>query len=209
MAAEVMGARASRLFHSIVVVGASLGCGGGSHVSTGFAGAAPGAPAEGEPDAGRSPAQPVVAPAGDGGPAGVCDCARPGTFRCSHCSSDVGPIDGRCPNGDGVDCVCDPTVKIAAPRDCAHPEQFTCALAPGVDAAIGPTNGFGATDWYAFADCACNASVPLDAGQCADAGEVLRCESFDPCAPGTAGRDAFAGVEYACACVPAVVPIAQ
>src|ERR1700722_10915750 len=158
-------AAASRLFHTIVVVGASLGCGSSEQApATGAPGAdAAGPPigaldASGVPDAASDTSAPVV-------PSSICDCARPGEFRCHACAGGDAPIQGRCQKDDGTECFCDTSVPIAAPTDCAHPEQFVCSSGPGLDAAATPFS-LTVNDWFAFVDCHCDATGPLMASQC-------------------------------------------
>jgi len=183
--------RPKALFHTIVVVGASLGCGGRP-------------PTRGFPvvDAGSSTDWGDAASR----PAGVCDCEWPGDFRCEHCRSGIGPILGRCPEGDGVGCTCLHSIEFATPRDCEHPEQFVCAGPPSIGADAGLF--WTVSGWFDFAECSCDPTRPIQASDCdARLGEVFRCEQ-NPCpfTPGY-GNDV---VQYACACViPPPIAIAQ
>jgi len=182
---------ASRLFHTIVVVGASLGCGGSDKTDLLEAGAG-------------KPSTDATTEGGDAGfPGSICDCARPGEFRCPACASGDAPVQGRCPQGDGVGCVCDKSVWIAAPTDCAHPEQFVCAASPELDAAI---LGFASGDWFAFADCSCDTTRPITARQCDCEQCSLQCMTFAGCPSPVSGTDA-AALRWSCVCnsLPTVV----
>jgi hypothetical protein len=151
---------------------------------------------------------------GDAGPQSFCDCTRPGTFRCSACASGTTPVHGRCPADDGVGCACDESVAIAAPGDCAHPEQFVCALSPDLDASLAGY-GFRFGYWYAFADCLCDSTRPITASQCTGELLSLTCTTGYGCPPPTSsdsafvlvGGDASDSARYACACLPPPVPI--
>jgi hypothetical protein len=191
----------SRLFHTVVVVGASLGC--GETV------ALPADPIDGgaarEASNPAPDAAPAAKPDGSSGPTSYCDCARPGTFRCEGCASGVGPIDGRCPNEDGVECSCDESIQIATPSDCAVPAQFTCQEAPNVDAGVADLHIF-PLDWFEFAECTCNTAAPLNVSDCADAGpHFWSCVTGDNCPAGSKG--AITNIQYACDCVPPPITI--
>ena len=198
-------AGAARLFHTIVVVGASLGCGGGGEVR-----AQPDAstPASfGSDDAnGQTGARDVTTTRADGAPTSICDCARPGTFRCRACASGKSPIRGRCLDKDGVGCECDPSVAIAAPGDCPHPEQFVCNVSADYTPSTNLGNGVSSADWYAFADCACDPTLPLLPSDCDCERCAFTCAEYDPCSTSTAGVDADR-VRYACTCMPPVPSI--
>ena len=197
-----MEASASRLFHTIVIVGASMGC---ASNPSGSAPSDSGSP----PDAGDasmgSPLHPIVvepclALDAGAGPCNVCDCARPGMFRCSTCSSGSTPVDGRCPNGDGLGCHCDPSIVIASPLDCPDPAQFVCDPAP-------PTNAdLETAGWYAFARCSCDPMRPTMPSQCADERTRFGCSTL--WCPADAAGGPLGHVGYACACLPPPVPIA-
>jgi hypothetical protein len=203
-------ARPSQLFHTVVVIGASLGCGSGAALHTaGGAGGAGGAAGNGgaPADAGLTPfdcaaTEEFTCPP-DGGacscnanaPRSICDCARPGEFKCTGCI--VGsPVSGRCPNDDGVGCYCDKTVAIAAPTDCAHTEQFTCTFFP---------------DYLSFTNCMCDPSAPYLDSMCTCAKCTLACQTAYSCpCPPNAGLCGFMQHEsprFACACQPPPVPI--
>jgi hypothetical protein len=145
----------------------------------------------------------------DAGPMTYCDCARPGTFRCEACASGGETVQGRCPGNDGVRCTCDESVAIAAPSDCAQPEQFVCSLSPDVDAS---TYGFGFgvnSDWFSFADCWCDSTRPTLSSQCTNERFVLTCAIGYGCPVNFAASDAAAEVaRFACACLPPPVVIA-
>jgi hypothetical protein len=200
-------AAASRLFHTIVVVGASLGCGSSEQPA---APAAPG-PDASEPPTGSLDASGSSDVAGDAGalvasPVSICDCPRPGEFRCHACASGDAPIQGRCQRVDGTECFCDKSVPIAAPTDCAHPEQFVCSLGPGLDAAA-PPSAQTVDDWFAFVDCRCDATGPLMASQCTCEQCTFQCATSTGC--DSPGLDADASLRWSCACmgVPPPVPI--
>jgi hypothetical protein len=182
---------ASRLFHTIVVVGASLGCSGSS--KTGLP----------EPDAGKLSTGASDAAVDAGFPAGICDCTRPGEFRCQACASGDTPVQGRCPQGDGTRCVCDTSVPIATPTDCEHPEQFVCAGAPEVAAT---TPGFASVDWFAFADCSCDTSRPFMASQCTCEQCSLRCDGFTGCPSLVSATDASV-LRWSCVCESLPTPV--
>ncbi len=215
-----MGTRASRLFHTIVVVGTSLGCGAETTViAPAGAGDASAGGSDASPnDAPQSDASPIDTGASDtdtaeseAGPRNACDCVRPGTFRCDACASGMIPIEGRCVLDDGVGCVCDDSVAIAAPSDCALPTQFVCNYAPNVDPAFyespdaGPGLASAPDDWYAFVQCSCTG--PLTSASCtAMCPECfLECTTFE-CPPGTVGGASQVVVD-ACACQPPPVII--
>jgi hypothetical protein len=187
-------AGAARLFHTIVVVGASLGCGGGGDVR-------PPADASTPTSFGGD----VTTARADGAPTNVCDCARPGTFRCRACASGKSPIRGRCLDNDGVGCECDVSVPIAAPGDCPHPEQFVCNASPDYASAILGA-GFPSDDWYAFADCSCDPTLPVLPSDCDCERCSFTCADYEPCSASTAGMDADR-VRYACTCIPPVPSI--
>jgi hypothetical protein len=204
-------ARPSQLFHTVVVIGASLGCGSAAAVHTaGGAGGADGnggAPADAGPRGPKTPfdcaaTEDFTCPS-DGGactcnanaPLSICDCARPGEFKCTGCI--VGsPISGRCPNNDGVGCYCDTTVAIAAPTDCAHTEQFTCTWLP---------------DYLTFTNCTCDTTAPYLDSMCTCTNCSLACQTAYSCpCPPNAGLCGFMQHEsprFACACQPPPVPI--
>jgi hypothetical protein len=211
-------AKASRLFHTVVVVGASLGCGGESVTLS--RDAPDGASTTKRPDAARdvsASSRDVSTTPRDGaeGPASYCECERPGTFRCTSCRSGVGPYSGRCPNLDGVGCSCDESIRIASPSDCDEAAQFQCAMAPAIyeDAGSGPLDGQvlfpSATPypagWFDFVDCSCNAKAPLSARDCADGGVPFSCTKGDTCPRGSPGS--LPNVAYACQCVPLPITI--
>jgi hypothetical protein len=141
-------------------------------------------------------------------PESVCDCARPGEFRCHACASGDAPVQGRCQKNDGTECVCDKSVAIAAPTDCTHPEQFVCNAGPGLDAAA---NGFDFTagDWFAFADCYCDVTRPVMPSQCTCERCELQCVTSTDCASPVSGAEASA-LRWSCACesLPTPIPIA-
>jgi hypothetical protein len=186
---------ASRLFHTIAVVGASLGCGGAEGVANPSV-------ADASAEAGGDAVEQTAAPMQ------LCDCPRPGEFRCKACVSGTPPIEGRCPDSDGRDCTCDSTVAIAAPTDCAHPEQFVCASSPDGGVTTTAENAaFQAGSWFAFADCTCDTTRPIMASQCTCEQCTLHCASWSSCAPVDAGADAgpsFGPIRtsypWACAC---------
>jgi hypothetical protein len=195
---------ASRLFHTIVVMGAAAGCGSGGRIVP--------SPldASGDPaDAGAEGAAAADADAAASGPKAICDCVRPGAFRCTGCASGATPIKGRCPASDGTGCTCDESVAIAAPTDCAHPEQFVCAYTADSGATPSGQGFIGSPyDWYAFADCICDEARPITASQCTCAQCSLRCSTPWTCGPGTPGSDsAPEGARYACACLPPIPTI--
>jgi hypothetical protein len=208
-------ARASQLFHTIVVVGTAMGC-GSTQEDTGRsdAGALPSpeaasfgatdcpSPAQYQCDAGS----PEACGCNLQAPLGVCDCVRPGEFRCRDCLSGP-PILGRCPLGDGVSCFCNTSIEIAAPTDCAHPEQFACSPAPAVPAPVDASLSFNPGDWFDYAKCACDTTRPLVTTDCSCTSCGLSCQT-GTCPPGTAGAP-LSGVRFDCACVPLVVPIAR
>jgi hypothetical protein len=113
-----------------------------------------------------------------------------------------------------VGCFCDDTVVVADPSDCPDPAQFTCYAAPGTDASV---VGYGQypSDWYAFADCFCDPTLPTLPSQCDCEYCGLRCATGSGCAPGTTAQAAFGmsadaasdQVRYACACLPPPVII--
>jgi hypothetical protein len=181
------------LFHTIVVVGASLGCGG--QVSGGPPSGLEDASAGGDDARGRDLDAAAPGDAGLGGPTSFCDCTRPGTFRCASCGSGDPPVRGRCPQDDGIGCTCDATIAVASPSDCPRPEQFTCADPP---TSLLGTAYFG---WYAFADCRCDPNAPVAMSDCADASRpILSCTTGDNCPPMSPGL--LANVRYACQCIP-------
>jgi hypothetical protein len=204
-----MPSEASKLFHTIVVVGASMGCGSSSTVGS------QASAADASPTDASTGATDVVSRA-DAGPQSYCDCTRPGTFRCGGCASGTTPEHGRCPDNDGVDCTCDESVAIAAPSDCAHPEQFVCAILPDVDASLSADDsdyGFGPDSWYAFADCSCDTTRPIMASQCTDERTILTCAVGYGCPSPVDDAGGFGAapsdtVRYACACLPPPVTIA-
>ncbi len=185
------------MFHTIAVVGASLGCGSPEH-ATGTSSS----------DAGSAPDDRAISDAAVA-PSGICDCPRPGEFRCDACASGQTPIEGRCPADDGADCRCDSTVAIAAPTDCAHSEQFVCAESPDAGAPTSAAEYAGASSWFAFADCTCDTTRPVMASQCTCEQCALRCAPWSSCAPVDAGQDAASGptfgpvsptYQWGCAC---------
>jgi hypothetical protein len=199
-------ARPGKLFHAIVVVGASLGCGGVTSSSkSGEEGGAghPAGPldASGAADGGESAEADACSDANGCGPPApqtMCDCARPGEFRCASCP--IGgdpPVDGRClsgfGSGAGAGCVCDTSVPVAAPTDCPHPQQFTCTSYSG------PT---------AYSSCSCDPSAPLSQSDCAS-GTTFQCQATGPiCPPADAGFTAGGESQrFACYCGPPPVPI--
>jgi hypothetical protein len=207
-----MGSAASRLFHTVVVLGASAGCGGiEAGRPAGHSGAATDAAAAPTPEAGvlSPPHIDATAP-----PTSPCDCARVGSFRCARCASGAAPVDGRCAANDGVDCICDATVAVADPSDCPSPAQFTCRLAAGSDASV---EGYGpfVSDWFAYADCYCDPTRPVLASQCSCPYCDLQCATGSGCALGTVAEATFGGtldgssdaVRYACGCLPPVPQI--
>jgi hypothetical protein len=189
-------AAASRLFHTIVVMGASFGCGSPEPTrATGPSGPDAAQPPTGSMDASDNAVDtgvPVTRPKS------VCDCARPGEFRCHACASGDAPIQGRCMKGDGTECVCDTSVPIAAPTDCAHPEQFACAASPELDAAA---MGFALTagDWFAFANCTCDTSRLLMASQCTCEQCTFQCATMTGCSSPVSDADASL-LRWSCAC---------
>jgi hypothetical protein len=208
---------ASRLLHAIVVVGASLGCGGtnagGAPDAAGDASAGDDRPddATGSLTVAPDPTE-GAAPDASGPPHTLCDCARPGTYRCRACESGKAPIHGRCQDSAGIGCLCDESVAVGAPSDCPHPEQYVCAYSPDLDAS---TSGYGfyLNDiymWYAFADCWCDSTRPVMASDCTCETCSLACATTDDvCPSGTVGADGAmsARVRYACACLPPPTPI--
>lgn len=197
-----MGTGPSRLFHTIVVVGASIGCGGGLAAEP--ADASDESPGPADADAGAVEEDANAPSIPEAGVKSICDCERPGTFRCAACASGSPPYEGRCRANDGVRCFCDDSIPIAAPTDCEHPEQFVCQYLPESDAAI-EGFGFGVNDWFAFANCACDPTRPLSASQCTCAQCDFRCADPWDCAYDGVG--APKGPDYACACLPAPVTI--
>jgi hypothetical protein len=210
-----MASRASLLFHTIVVVGASVGCGGLAVKETAAGDAGDPRSARDAEDAGGGSrdardagdaADPSESAARAMAPVTPCDCARPGTFRCSACASGAPPIEGRCPADDGVACYCDESIRIGAPSDCPYPEQFACRIEPGLDASTAPGVLY-SPDWFAFADCFCDKARPILASQCTCQRCMLGC-LHGACPPGSAGGSSLsAAVDFACACVPTPVPI--
>jgi hypothetical protein len=211
-----MAARASQLFHTIVVVGTAMGCGNAPQEVPVPDGSTLPAPDGHDPD----PLAPADCPAlgqyeCDGGadactcnlqaPLGVCDCARPGEFRCRDCLSGP-PVLGRCPLGDGVTCFCNTSIDIAAPTDCAYPEQFTCAPAPLVVEPADASVGLAGVGWFDFGECSCDTTRPIVATDCTCSRCSFAC-STDACPSGTAGA-ALSGVPFDCNCVSSPVPIA-
>jgi hypothetical protein len=201
-------ARPGKLFHAIVVVGASIGCGGATSSSkSGDGGGAgqPTGPLDGsEPDQGAESAAGDACSGSSGcgpsGPRSMCDCARPAEFMCASCP--IGgdpPVNGRCLSGDGTGagagCVCDTSVPVAAPTDCPHTQQFNCT------AYVGPT---------AYSSCSCDMTAPLSQSDCA-AGTTFQCGGTWPvCLPVDAGLGVGVGGEnqrFACYCGPAPIPI--
>jgi hypothetical protein len=213
-----MSVHASQLFHTIVVVGTAMGCGTTpDEASLPEAGSSP-LPEGGDsgrtgPAACASPAQyqcdsgsPDACTCNLEAPQGVCDCARPGEFRCHDCLS--GPaVLGRCPLNDGVGCFCNTSIDIAAPTDCTHPEQFACSPPSAVSL---PDDDAGlllsAPDWFDYAECSCDTTRPTATTDCSCARCSFSC-STDACPPGSAGA-ALSGVRFDCACVSTPVPIA-
>ena len=184
-------------------MGASVGCGSG-RVAPEPADAS--RDAAGPPDATESDAHPSD---GAAAPQSVCDCARPGTFRCTACASGQTPVDGRCPDKDGTGCTCDESVAIATPTDCQHPEQFVCVVYPDSDA-MTAGSGFSSfvNDWYAFVHCSCDPTRPLTPSDCACAQCSFGCATPWSCGDPPSPADAsYAGVAYACACLPPVTLI--
>jgi hypothetical protein len=207
---------ASKLFHTIVVVGASMGCGASSTVPVpgATADASNGAASNGDAsnvDASMGATDSNTSRA-DAGPMTYCDCTRPGTFRCEACASGGETVQGRCPGNDGVRCTCDESVAIAAASDCAHPEQFVCSLSPDADASTFAF-GFGLNnEWFSFADCWCDSTRPILSSQCTSERAVLTCAIGYGCPVDVAvvsTSDAAAeAVRFACACLPPPVVIA-
>jgi hypothetical protein len=211
-------AQAGRLFHTIVVVGASVGCGSSSE-SNGFASAVPVYMDASTDTTAAFPASPSDCPQpaqfhcyGTGpnqcecnadAPNDICGCPRPGEFRCRDCLS-TPPILGRCPNNDGVDCFCNADIAIAGPQDCPHPQQFTCASAPIVSTSQGTFASYG---WFDSAECSCDSSKPLSVADCGDSGlTYFNCPPTGSCAAGTPGAET-ANIMADCACVPRPIPI--
>jgi hypothetical protein len=206
------GSRASQLFHTVVVVGAAMGCGTSRTMTESVGGGAPEAGEAGlVPADCSSPAQYQCDSSGHcrcdpSAPLGVCDCARPGEFRCRGCAT-ASPFLGRCPNDDGISCFCNTSIAVASPTDCASPEQFSCTPAPLEvdDAGLGFSSG----DWFDYGECACNTALPVTAADCASSCAMcsFQCTTGD-CPPGTAAA-ALSSMRFDCRCVPAPVPIAQ
>src|SRR5579863_3603086 len=104
--------RAGRLFHTIVALGAAAGCGpaGDFPQITAEDAAVPDTSVPIGPSECAETAQFHCDATGGcacnlEAPTSICDCDRPGEFRCHDCVSGP-PVLGRCPNGDGVDCFC-------------------------------------------------------------------------------------------------------
>ncbi len=207
--------RASRLFHTIVVVGASIGCGGSDATSV----VASGGPAPLDAARSLSPrdcastAQYACDPSGAcacnvQAPQSPCDCARPGEFRCEGCVSGP-PMLGRCPYGDGTGCFCNTSIAVAAPTDCEQPQQFTCRTSPAIgnvyDAGLASVSLGASLVWYDFADCSCDPTRPLGPADC-PANTVFVCSSVADCSASSAAAP-FDGVRFDCSCVPEAVPI--
>jgi hypothetical protein len=204
---DSMGSPASRLFHTVVVLGASAGCGGLEQDARRAAlSDAQSADSPSLSEASLFATAPVDAA---GPPTSPCDCARVGSFRCARCASGTTPVHGRCQANDGVDCFCDDTVAVADPGDCPSPAQFTCFLAPGSDASVvgyAPYSG----DYYAFADCYCDPSRPVMPSQCDCEYCSLQCAMGSGCPFGSVAQNAFfvspdastEQVRYACGCLP-------
>jgi hypothetical protein len=206
-------ARAGSLFHTIVVVGASVGCGSTSSTAE-FSAEGP-SKADSGSEAGSStgPTNPrdCLLPSQfhcddtDRGtcscnadaPNGPCDCPRPGEFRCRECLS--GPsVLGVCPNDDGVDCFCNASIAVASPTDCPHPEQFTCSPPPQLIGLDGPN--------IEYAECACDPTRPLSASDCTD-NDQFACLGNISCPVGSPAAEAI-NEPFDCRCLPPVVPIA-
>lgn len=142
-----MGYRTDRLFHTLVVVGASLSACGGRSVHDGNTPASAGSAGEGS--AGSAGARPTLAPSDcsdaaqytcqdyttwsgchcdPAAPRSRADCADPLEFHCQAIKR--GPFDppesGLLVSGDlFVGCVC--MAPALRPEDCSSPEAFLCA----------------------------------------------------------------------------------
>jgi hypothetical protein len=202
-------ARAGRLFHTIVMVGVSTGCGSASGTEfSRVVEADAGSPQTGSTTAPRSPrdcAQTAqfhcVAP-GDcscdlSAPTSLCDCDRPGEFRCRACVS--GPtVLGRCPNDDGVDCFCNKSIAQAATSDCASPAQLVCAPAPATYA-----TGFLSSDWFQLAECSCDDTRPTSSSECSGQTHWY-CQGRPPDCPVNYPAYLSSDAAFDCACLPPV-----
>jgi hypothetical protein len=154
----------SRLFHTVVVIGASMGC--GLEVNP-AADAGPGATGPTVRDAGAFADANVDA----GLPQSVCDCPEPGQFVCPSCLGGDTPVEGHCPFEDGVDCQCEPTSGVAGPDQCADPSYYTCAPEPDAGAVVGDPG------WFQYAECWCDPTRPTTQAACdsLDAGLQRQC----------------------------------
>ena len=175
-----MGARDSQLFHTVVVVGTAMGCGGmtagGASHPVGGGGRRKRRP----PVSGRRRRRAARPPptarrrrnsSGDaGGPKRLHlqppSSARRVRLRASRRVSLPGlppagsPIDGLCPFDDGVGCFCDTSIAIAAPTDCAHPEQFARSPPPGAPLSADAGLAIASAHWFDYGDCTCDTTLP-------------------------------------------------
>jgi hypothetical protein len=132
---------------------------------------------------------------------GICDCDRPGEFRCHACVSGP-PVLGRCPNDDGVDCFCNTSIAKAAPSDCASPAQFVCAPAP-----VANTTGFVSYDWFDYAECSCDDTRPTSRSDCTGATPWYSCQGGPPSCPVNYPAYLSSDFSFDCACLPPVPAI--
>ncbi len=194
----------SRLFHTVVVIGASMGCGleVSPLVDAGPGDAGPGDAGAVVPDTGVFIAPVFAVDAGadanEGGPRSVCDCPEPGQFVCASCAGGDAPVLGHCPHEDGVGCWCDSTRTLTGPDQCAEPAFYTCALEPDAGA---PAVGYYA--WFQYADCWCDPTRPTTQDDCnsLDAGLQLQCQVND-CI-----NSSLTPVYFDCACLPPIPTI--
>jgi hypothetical protein len=192
----VLNERVSRLFHGVVVVGTTLGCGGrGADRDRPFAQSdtPPPDPAPGETSPNVAPALlGSVTPATQPGAPRPEDCEQPAQFSCMSFAHYPACA------YYGVDCelaqcACDVTGP-AVPDDCEHPQQFHCEpetysgwvvgcrcdeSAPLQPGECARPQQFQCNTSNPYTVCTCNTDAPLDASACPPA-QRFSCQSYDP-----------------------------
>jgi hypothetical protein len=191
---RMLSQRVSRLFHGVVVVGTTLGCGGhaGDRKAPAASDTSP-APPEPDPALRFAPAVPAsTTPATFPGAPRPDDCDSPEQFSCE--SFTAYPACAYY----GVDCElaacsCDGS-RPTRPDDCEHAQQFQCepglyggyvvgcecdAMAPVEAAECDQPQQFQCSASAPDTSCVCNSDAPLDASAC-PASQRFSCRSYDP-----------------------------
>jgi hypothetical protein len=174
-----MGGSATRWFHTLVVVGASLSACGGRAIEEASEPNAGGANTGSSGSASSTNAGPrspydcqhteqfncldfnslIDCHCDTSAPLTIADCATPFAFQCLE--DDVPPPPNTISVGPPlVGCTC--LEHYSSPADCAHPEQFTCA-------AYSPQ----------YSGCQCDPSLPVTSADCPEA-NCFQCQSSNP-----------------------------